>query len=176
MPSNYDDAGITISVDPNSLYQYASSEIPGHIKNFTESISRIVGVWKKLNDNKVGWAGKSASEAQDFDSRWSTAVSGLFGTDSDPSSGVLAKIAVAVAQAAENYGVAEGTIVTNLQEYIDGLNTPPAGGGRPVNSPPTRGGSGGPVSEQGPPPPSTPPPSPAAPPTTGDPGSKNPFG
>jgi hypothetical protein len=174
VPSNYDDAGIMISVDPNTLYQYATSDIPNHIQNLAHSISKIVGVWNKLNNDNVGWVGTSASEAQDWNSKWSGAVNGLFGSDSDPASGVLPKIAGAVAQAALNYGTAEDTITTNFQHYIDGLNTP-AGGPDSVNSPPTRNGSQGPVSENAPAPPDGPAPSPAPAPTLPNPGSKSPF-
>jgi hypothetical protein len=174
VPSNYDDAGLTISVDPNTLYQYAISDIPNHIQSLADSITKIVGVWNGLNNNNVGWVGASASEAQDFNSKWTTAVNGLFGTTAEPASGVLPKIGNAVAQASVNYGTAEDTTTTNLQHYIDGLNTP-AGGGSSVNSPPTRGGNQGPVSENAPAPPNGPAPSPAAPPTPANPGSKSPF-
>jgi hypothetical protein len=175
VPSNYDDSGIKISVDPNSLYQYAISDIPKHIQAIADSINRIDQVWNHLNDAKVGWVGRSASEAQAFNSKWARAIRGLFGTDADPNSGVLPKIALAVATASMNYAMAEDTIITNLQQYIDGLNTPP-GGPDTVNSPPTRGGNQGPVTESAPAPPDAPPPSPAAPPTTANPGSKSPIG
>jgi hypothetical protein len=161
VPSNYDDSGISIRVDPNSLYQYATSDIVGHAKSLADSVSNIVQIWQNL---KVGWVGASASDAQEFNSRWSQAVDKLFGSDSDPSSGALPKIADSVAQAAMNYGVAEDSITTSLQNYINGLNAG-GGGGSTVNSPPTRGGNQGPVGETAPAPPSTPAPSPAVAPS-----------
>jgi hypothetical protein len=163
VPSNYDDSGISIRVDPNSLYQYATSDITSHAKNLASSVSSIVQIWNNL---KVGWVGNSASDAQEFNSLWAQAVNKLFGSDSDPSSGALPKIADAVAQAAMNYGVAEDTNVTNLKNYADALNAA-GGGGSTVNSPPTRGGNQGPVGETAPAPPSTPPPSPALAPSPG---------
>jgi len=157
VPSNYDDSGIMIRVDPNTLYQYATSDIPNHVQGLADSISNIVKIWNNL---KVGWVGKSASDAHEFNTQWSQAIDRLFGSKSDAASGVLPKIGIAVAQASINYGVAEDTITTSLKDYVNGLNTP-AGAGNAVNSAPTRSGSQGPVSENAPAPPNGPPPNPA---------------
>jgi hypothetical protein len=158
MPSNYDDGGIVMRIDPTTLYQYATSDIPNHAKEIAGHVSNIVNVMNNMTNTE--WVGPSSSAAQDFNTKWAKAVNDLFGSNSDPSSGVLPKIGAAVAMAAANYGGAEDTITTNLKDFIAGLNTP-SGGPDAVGTPPGRGQTVGPVTQTAPLPPAAPSPSPA---------------
>jgi hypothetical protein len=159
VPSNYDDASITMSIDANSLYQTAITAMPNHAQNLADSVAKIVGIWNNL---KAAWVGSTSDEAQDFNTQWSTAVNNLFGSQSDSKSGILPKIANAVAAASYNYGDAEDTIWNSMNAYAAGLN---AGSDPNAVQPPAGGtSSSGPVTVTTPGPPNTPPPpSPAAP-------------
>ena len=141
-PSNYDDSGMLIRVDPDTLFGYATVDMVNEADVIANAISSIVEIWNGL---KLGWVGTTAAEAQDFSNRWNHAVQLLFGTEKDPASGVLPKIAQAVAIASINYGEAEDTVMEMFKTLTDGLNAPPGTPG-----PPTRGQDQGPVTENAP--------------------------
>jgi hypothetical protein len=111
VPNDYGaPGGATIMVDPDLIYQLATNNIPAYIGQVADSINRVVGIWNNL---KVGWVGKTAQEAQDFNDRWVTSITDLFGTSADPGTGVLPKIAYGLSLAGMNYGEAED-VVTNM--------------------------------------------------------------
>jgi hypothetical protein len=142
-PSNYNDAGMQIRVDPDTLYGYATVDLPHHADVLVSSLNRIHDIWEGL---ALGWVGTSAAEAQDFSQRWNHAIEQLFGRHDDPKSGALPKIANAVGYASINYGEAEDVAVKMFQSLLDALNAPP---GTPT--PPLRNQGEGPVTEQSPP-------------------------
>jgi hypothetical protein len=159
-PSNYDDSGMLIAVDPNTLYQLATVDMVNQADVIGDAISNIVQIW---NDLKVGWMGDTATEAQDFVDRWTNAVDQLFGTKDDASSGALPKIADGVDLASVNYGEAEDVVVKMFTSLIASLDlgfvqgavghlphsvTPP-----PTRTPPDpKDGPIDPVTETAPPP------------------------
>jgi uncharacterized protein YukE len=118
-PSNYDDAGMLIRVDPNSLYQYATGDMMAHGQVIMDAINNIVQTWNNL---QVSWVSNSASEAQDFFDRWNSAVTQLFGTNADANSGALPKIADGVDLASINYGEAEDTVTKMFNSLTAGLD------------------------------------------------------
>lgn len=141
-PTNYDDAGLQISVDPDFLYRYATVDLPNSAKAVANFITAITGAWQNL---QLGWAGDAAAEAQAEGSKWTTAVQLLFGTEADPQSGAFAQLATAVATASVNYGEAGYISVQMFYSLINGLNAPP---GTPP--PPARDANDAPVTETAP--------------------------
>jgi hypothetical protein len=111
VPEFYDNAGISIRVDPDTIFQVAAVSIPSLGEDVANSVSRVVQIW---NDLKLGWVGNTAQEAQDFNDSWTTSISELFGGGKGgPATGILAQIADGAAMAASNYGQAED-VVTNM--------------------------------------------------------------
>jgi hypothetical protein len=110
VPGTYDNAGISIKVDPDSIFQLATDTIPSLGEDVANSIDRVVQIW---NDLKIGWVGHTAQEAQDFNDRWTTSIGELFGGKDGSAGGILAQIADGIAMAGSNYGQAED-VVTNM--------------------------------------------------------------
>jgi hypothetical protein len=57
-PSNYDDAGMLIRVDPNTLYSDATRDMVNEAKAVADALDDIAGIWNNL---KLGWAGATAA-------------------------------------------------------------------------------------------------------------------
>jgi hypothetical protein len=155
-PSNYDNSGMMIRVDPDSLYRYATVDMPNNADVIVGHLKNIVDTWNGL---QLGWAGTTADEVQDFSKQWTQAVDQLFGTQADPTSGALPKIAIAVNLAAVNYGEAEDVIIKMFTSLVAGLIVGDVQGLGPnaphsINSPPTRTPNplNGPITESSPPP------------------------
>jgi hypothetical protein len=138
-PSNYDDAGLVIRVDPNRMFQLATADMKNHGEAIANALSDIAQTWEGLAG---GWAAPSATEAQDFVNRWNVAVRAMFGDGQDPSTGILPKIAQKVAVASINYGEAEDVNTKMFQSVGSG------GSGGPT--PPTRSDNNGPITENAP--------------------------
>jgi uncharacterized protein YukE len=155
-PSNYDDSGMMIRVDPDSLYRYATVDMPNQADVIGSHLNNIVDTWNGL---QLGWAGTTAQEVQDFSNQWIQAIQQLFGTEADPATGALPKIAMAVNLAAVNYGEAEDVIIRMFTSLLSGLIVGDMQGLGPnaphsINPPPTRTPNPlyGPITESSPPP------------------------
>jgi hypothetical protein len=117
--------------------------LPGDVADLAEGVVAI-SVPGNCGDGGIamrvaGWAGSGAGDRRDFSARcvllaW--LVSGLFGSTSDPTSGVLPKITDAVAQARMNYGAAGDMITTSLKDHVAGLSAAAGGSERLVTRPP----------------------------------------
>jgi len=132
-PSNYDDAGLLIRVNADRIFQSAATDIPNQAQVIANAINNIVQIWNGL---KLGWVGTTASEAQQFNDQWTNAVKQLFGTDSDPSSGALPRIADGVALAAINYGEAEDAVTKMFNSLTVGLDLSGINAGMQSHMPP----------------------------------------
>ncbi len=141
-PATYNDSGLVIDVDPTTLWTYADTDMPTEAQTIADSIGRIHSIWDGL---ALGWAGTTADEAQDFSDRWNSALTQLFGSQADPDSGALPKIAQAVGMAALNYGATEDSVYHMFTEFSSGLNQT----GDP--QPPNRDDNDGPIDENTPP-------------------------
>jgi uncharacterized protein YukE len=99
LPTNYD--SITISVDTNTMNSVAQTV-------YTSSLN-INSDLKDINDSLSGlavshvWTGGSASVANDFTTRWNNAMTYLYGTPSDPSTGALNIVIAGLTMAEQNY-------------------------------------------------------------------------
>jgi uncharacterized protein YukE len=107
LPSNWDSS--TISVDKNTMNAVAQSVLTS-AKNINNDLSDIINA---LNGLPISWTGGSATLVEDFNTRWSDATTALYGTQGDPTTGILNVITSGLAQAAQNYGENEG-LVTNM--------------------------------------------------------------
>lgn len=141
-PANYNDTTMLIDVDPTTLWGYADTDIPTQAQAIAEAIGRIHGVWDGL---ALGWAGTTADEAQDFNDRWNTALTQLFGSDAHPADGALPRIARAVGMASLNYAATEDSVYQMFTQLSGGLH------GDGSQQPPTRNNDNGPITEDTPP-------------------------
>jgi uncharacterized protein YukE len=139
-PGNYNDGGMVISVNPDEMFRLATVDMLNHGQTVSDALNSIADIWNGL---ALGWVGDSASEAQDFNAKWSSAITALFGPPGDsPSnpSGALNQIANAVANAAVNYGEAEDANLKMFEQYGSGGSSTGA----------TRNNTLGPVTESAP--------------------------
>jgi hypothetical protein len=120
-PANYDNRGLVIQVDPDTMYTDATSTMKAYGDSIADDISSINDTWNGL---KLGWMGRTADEAQSFNDKWNAAVRSLFGTKDGPMAGVLNRIQAAVHYASVNYGVAEGVVVTMFNGMEDAIRNP----------------------------------------------------
>src|ERR1700730_14725153 len=141
-PTNYNNSGIMFRIDPTAMWHDSSVELLNVAKQIGDSIENIIQIWDGL---RLGWMGSSADEAQDFANRFNANLSHMFGSNADPSSGVLPRVATAVEGAAINFGVTEDTVWRMFESLNSGLTQP----GSP-NTPPARSDVGGQVIEKTP--------------------------
>ena len=150
-PSNYDNGAMEIHVDPDGLFDLAKPGGPmaGAQNDLGTSVSNINNTWNNL---KVGWVGATASEAQDFNNKWNTAITQLFGdpnqndkpTDISQVSGALPRVLYAIQSAGFNYGEAEDAVVKSFNNVSNNLNNPGP------QAAPVRNDGDGPITEEGP--------------------------
>jgi hypothetical protein len=142
-PSNYDSGELLIDVDPDAIFRYASVDIPGTATAIAAHITYIVSTWNSL---KLGWLGNTSDEVQDFNTRWSAAITKLFGTDDKPEDGILSKVATAAVIASINYGVAEDAVQKMFTSISNGIDNPSHDG----SGGPGRNQDDGPITENTP--------------------------
>lgn len=140
-PGNYDSGELLIDVDPDALFRYATVDIPGSATSIAAHVYAIVQTWNSL---KLGWVGNTSDEVQDFNTRWSAAITKLFGTEESPEDGILSKVAKAAGMAAINYGVSEDIVTKIFTNITDGIGNPSGNGARGDGS---RDQDAGPITE-----------------------------
>jgi uncharacterized protein YukE len=145
-PGNFNDSGMTIRVDPDLMYQLATVNMKNSAQTLMEAVNGVVQTWNNL---KVGWVGTSADEAQAFNDQWVHAVNSLFGSQADPTSGVLPKIANGTALASINYGEAEDTVMQNFMNVANSADVGALVGlSQAQPGPPGRNQTQGPLTEE----------------------------
>jgi hypothetical protein len=82
--ADYDSVQV-FTVAPNDIVVHARI-VEGHATSIAGSLSNIVTTLQDLN---LGWAGKTAEEANDFGNRWTAVGKELFGTHDHPEDGAL---------------------------------------------------------------------------------------
>jgi hypothetical protein len=70
-----------------------------------------------LSNLELSWVGDSASEAQDFNDRYQEACDELFGTQADPSLGVLPRLVAGLYGALSNYSASEDYVVKMFTSF-----------------------------------------------------------
>jgi hypothetical protein len=109
---------------------------PAEIKNdgnTLESLAKTVAqsltnISNTLNDLKLGWAGKTAEEAQEFGDRWLRVATELFGTDDHPEYGVLNVIVNGVLDVGDMFAQIEGGIMGYFDDFKKSLDASGSGG------------------------------------------------
>ncbi|MFB9835735.1 hypothetical protein [Actinoallomurus acaciae] len=75
----------TFIVSPRDILVHARN-IEAYSQSIADSLGTIVDTLQGLN---LGWAGKTAEEANDFGDRWTAVAKELFGTHDHPEKGAL---------------------------------------------------------------------------------------
>lgn len=105
VPANYD--AVTMIVEPGPLMQRATA-----IKDSVQDIgTALTTLENTLDALQLGWDGNTSAEAQDFNTQWLAAMKGLFGTDKDPSKGVMNQVIITLITAVGDNSNAENSIV-----------------------------------------------------------------
>jgi hypothetical protein len=121
VPANYD--AVTMSVEPGTLNFAADS-----IEDATNSIiSDLNTIGNTLTGLHLSWNGDAASEAQDFANQWMNAMNGLFGSDSNPQSGVMNQVIIALLTAAGNYSSTEESLTSMFTQLASAISAPSGG-------------------------------------------------
>jgi uncharacterized protein YukE len=119
--ANYD--AIKLYVNPNELKGYARSLRD----DANDIVNNINDIQNTFGDLKLGWAGKTADEAESFNDQWNSTMKELFGTKDDPGTGVLSAILMGVTAAASGYAYTEQAISTMFRQFSAQLS----GAGQP---------------------------------------------
>ncbi|WP_331760204.1 WXG100 family type VII secretion target (plasmid) [Streptomyces sp. NBC_01471] len=114
--TDYDSA--LIAVDPHELNVHARS-LHHHVDEISQSVQRIVDAMFHL---KLGWAGKTSDEVQDFIRRWNHVMAELFGTEKDQMSGALNAMAAGAQSACYAYDGAEEALVKMFDQLTSAVS------------------------------------------------------
>ena len=131
---NYNVPQTRIFVDPPELYEIGV-KVNARGEDIVALIRNISNIWADL---KLGWAGSTATEAEDFAARWTRTADAFFGKEGDTRSvgsvarlpvdgladivpGVLPKVVTAIQLAAANYGQSEDFVVKMFDEMAAAL-------------------------------------------------------
>lgn len=122
VPANYD--AVTMSVEPGPL-NYAADSI-GDATN--SIISALNSIGNALSGLRLSWNGDASSEATDFADQWLSAMTGLFGSDSNPQSGVINQVIIALLTAAGNYSSSEESLTSMFTQLASSISAGPNDG------------------------------------------------
>ena len=88
---------------------------------------RIGTIHTTLNGLRVAWQGQAASDAEKVQNEWARVMTQLFGTEEDPSLGVLPTLADGVGMAWSNFSVAEQGVTKIFTEFLTNLTATGSG-------------------------------------------------
>jgi uncharacterized protein YukE len=111
VPSDYSE--ITMTVSPTMITQ-AATIVEAAV---TEIVNCLNSIDDTLGDLKLGWDGNTAAEAHDFTTKWTAAMTQMFGTKGNASSGVLNLVIFGLKSAANNYDAAETGIINMFSTF-----------------------------------------------------------
>ena len=113
----------TINVSPLGMSATVKS-----LTDLSQNVADSLGVINtQLAGLRVAWEGKAASDAEVVNKQWMAVMTDLFGTEEDPSKGVLSALAGGLDRASANFSKAERGVASIFKEFHDGLQ--PEGGG-----------------------------------------------
>ncbi|RDD83932.1 WXG100 family type VII secretion target [Streptomyces parvulus] len=125
--ANYDIS--VIDVSPMGMDTTATA-LFNLAKDLVDSIGTINST---LSGLRVAWQGRAASDAEEVQTEWTRVMTETFGTEEDPSLGVLPTLADGVGMASGNFSVAEVGITQLFKEFTTNLtDTGEGGGGDPA--------------------------------------------
>lgn len=123
IPSDYSSS--TISIEPGPL-QMITDLITDCAQDIVTALNTI---GTTLSNLALSWDGTSASEAQDFATQWTNAMTGLFGTPSNAKSGVINQVVIALLTAIGNNSNADESVTTMFGQLTSAIPAGGAGGG-----------------------------------------------
>jgi hypothetical protein len=126
------DAVTLFGVNPQGIIEHAK-KIEESATVITESLGRIIATLDKL---ELGWAGKSAQEAEDFGNRWVAVGKELYGPPDNPQEGALNIVLNGVYTVAYLFAVTEHGIADFFDQISVALLNPGSGGNGRANIPP----------------------------------------
>ncbi|MEU5030659.1 WXG100 family type VII secretion target [Streptomyces milbemycinicus] len=119
--ANYDIS--VIDVSPAGLNVTSKSLV-----ELSNSVAERIGtIHTTLNGLHVAWQGQAASDAEKVQNEWTRVMTGLFGTEENPSLGVLPALADGVGMAWGNFSVAEQGVTKIFTEFITNLTATGSG-------------------------------------------------
>jgi uncharacterized protein YukE len=119
--TNYDE--VTMTITPTAM-NAASTSITAAVTDIADQLATIFDAFNSL---QISWTGGSATLADDFNTRWTQAVTTLFGTQADPGEGVLNLIVSGIGAAAGNYSLAEQEINNWFVQFATSMSASGAG-------------------------------------------------
>jgi uncharacterized protein YukE len=119
--TSYDDQ--TLTIEPGTL-NFAADGIYDSAQAVQDSMGNISSALANL---ELSWTGDASDSAQDFNTQWTAAMTGLYGTQDNPSVGVINQVTTALVTAAANYSSAESTLITMFTELTSQLGTAASG-------------------------------------------------
>ncbi|MEU7044699.1 hypothetical protein AB0A77_27080 [Streptomyces varsoviensis] len=121
-----------ISVSPSGL-KALGKELATLSADVVTSLNMI---HTALDELKVNWQGKAASDADEVNAEWLRVMTELFGTKEDPQKGVLPALADGVGSAAYNFSTAEDGVADAFTKFLEGLNEKSGADEKPKDTPP----------------------------------------
>ncbi|MFJ8599783.1 WXG100 family type VII secretion target [Streptomyces shenzhenensis] len=119
--ANYDISVIDVSPAGLDVTSKALVEL-------SKSVAERIGtIHTTLNGLRVAWQGQAASDAEKVQNEWARVMTELFGTEEDPSLGVLPTLADGVAMAWGNFSVAEQGVTKIFTEFLTNLTATGSG-------------------------------------------------
>jgi len=115
LPGNWNSS--TVDVDPMVLHDSAATmttAAQGILNDLTDIITA-------LNSLKVSWVGDSADAATAATDRWNNMMTLLYGTEDDPSTGILNILTAGLATDAVNYSQCEEQVYTMFNSFESSL-------------------------------------------------------
>lgn len=146
IPGNYNS---TVIVVRSQDMKTASEALITACVNINSYLGDII---RSLSYLQLDWTGsQSAAEMQQWADRWTDAMTQLFGTEADPSLGILNVLASGVAGAAQNYAQTESNIKFMFKHFEQALQTAGTGSWSPgSNATDVVSGSGTPETKMSP--------------------------
>lgn len=132
MSNNADYDTVSLSVEPDKLKTIADN-LTADAKDVSASVLNIANT---LSDLQLGWNGQSAQEADDFSKQWEAVMTELFGTDNDPSKGVLNAIVDGLLTARGGFSKTEQALVQMFSKFKEQLQAG-GSGDTPTSAPPS---------------------------------------
>jgi uncharacterized protein YukE len=127
--ADYDTA--SLFVEPDQLKTIADNLTA----NASDVATSTLNITNTLSDLQLGWAGQSAQEANDIANRWDAVMNELFGTEDDPSTGVLNAIVDGLMTARDGFSKTEDALAKLFSQFRDQL-TAGGAGSTPPQAPP----------------------------------------
>ncbi|MFE7121116.1 hypothetical protein ACFU99_37380 [Streptomyces sp. NPDC057654] len=107
----------------------------GYVAMLSSDVSMIFTTLEQL---KLGWAGKTQQEAEEFFNRLNACISHMFGNSKNEDSvrnSVLARVASALQLAGTNYLAAEDAVVKEFNDFAAQMNGEGGGGQSSITDP-----------------------------------------